>query len=165
MANYKKTYKKRAIILIIIFVLAVAALAMPILTSLEILPDYINVGENILTIPDLFGDGFSFEIITANWALWVLCIYTLVAALLVLKSLFAFLCRNKKRFFLITVIAILLTVVFIAAGYDFEFKLLGTLVQEDMPGFLKSIDYGIYAMAGAPLLILLLSAFAYKRND
>jgi len=160
----KTTYKRRIVILILILVLAIVAAGVPIISSLELLKEYVDIGVDILGVPELFADGFSFAIITENMAVWVLGLYMLVALILVLKGLFALLARSKKRFGLAAIITLLLAVVFVAAGYDFDFKLIAELASE--PEFLtETLDYGIYAMAGAPLLILILSIFAYKRKS
>ena len=53
-------------------------------------------------------------------------------------------------------------IVFVAAGYNFDFAAIGEAA--DPMALLGSLDYSIYAMAGAPLLTLILGAFVYKKK-
>ncbi len=164
MAKGKKTYKKRVVVLILILVLAIVSIGVPIVSSLKLLEEHIDIGVDILGVADLFADGFSFDIIKDNISVWVLGVYMLVALILVLKGLFALLVRGKKRFGLAAIITLLLGVVFILAEFDFDFELIGELAGE--PKLLaETIDYGVYAMVGAPLLILILSLFTYKKKN
>ncbi|MGI6213568.1 MAG: hypothetical protein ACOYIQ_03320 [Christensenellales bacterium] len=164
MAKWNKVYKKRVVVLLIMLVLAAIAIAMPVLTSLGILAEYVNVGVDILSVPDLFAGGFDFSIITANWAVWALCVYCLVVVIIILKLLLALVSKGKKGFAILSLIALVLAIVFVAAGYNFDFAAIGEAAQDPM-ALLGSLDYSIYAMAGAPLLTLILGAFAYKKED
>ena len=159
----KKSFRKRGFVLVLVLILALAALAVPIVSSLELVEDYIDIGTDVLSVQDIVSGDLGFSILTDNWDVWILCVYMLFAAVLVLKVLFALITKGRRKFALTAFMLVLLAIVYIAAAqFNFDFDAMTDAVN-DIGGLLGDINYGVYAMAGCPLIVFLISGLVYKR--
>jgi len=150
-----KIVKRRAIILLLVLVFSLAALAIPIVSSLAILPDYIDIGVDLLKVADIFGGELGLEMITDNLPIVILAVFALLSLILVIISLCALFIRKKKSFSVVAVLALIAAVAFVLAIFEFDFNALIDKVAD--------LNYGIYGLIGCPLLVLILSCLAYKK--
>lgn len=164
MAKNKPSYTKRVIILILIFVLALVTLAIPVVSSLGFVSDYINIGTDILSITDIFSGTLAFSMITDNLPMLMLAVFLLFALILVLKALISLFSHSKNKYFLLSLITFLLALAYFASTYNFNFTNIINDVTANVGTFLSNLDYGIYGMIGCPILVLLLGFFAYKKD-
>ena len=158
----KKTFRKRVIIILLVLILTLVALAVPIVSSLELASEYVNIDTDILAIPDLFEGDLGFGILTDNWDTWVLAVFMLAAAILVLKLLVAVLLKSRRRFMLASFVTLILAVAYLASTFSFDLEAIQDAVS-DIGTFLGDLSYGVYAMIGCPLLAFILSPFAYRK--
>ncbi len=168
MAKATQTYEKRILILVLILVFSLISIGVPLLSTFGVLPKvdkYIEVGEGVNQeeITGLFADGFSFDIITDNWPLLILAIYAIIALITTLKGGASFVTKGKRKFGKSSFLTILLAVLYLIAGHDFNFASIGEMISGN-PMDLIGDNYGVFAMAGAPLVNFVLSAFAYKKE-
>ncbi len=150
-----KIVKRRGLVLLLILVFSLLALAVPILSSLALLPDYIDIGVDIFKIADIFGGELGLEVITNNLPILLVALYMLFALILTIVSLLALCTRKKKSFFFVALLALLAAVAFVLAIFEFDFN--GVLEN------IADLNYGIYGLVACPLLILILSCLSYKK--
>jgi len=151
----KRYFKKRILPLLLILILALVGLAVPIVSSLQLVEDYVNIDVDILDIADIFSNGFSLEVITDNIPLIALAVFLLLSLILVIKALIAVLGKKKRGFAILAILTFIVAAVFVTAMYEFDFEFLFADID--------ALDYGFYALIGCPLLVFLLSLFAYKK--
>jgi hypothetical protein len=150
-----KLVKRRALVLFLVFLFSAIALAIPVISSLAILPDYINIGVDVLTIADIFGGELGLDTITDNLPIILTALFMVFSLISVIISLLALFTKKKKCFGIIALFALVAAVAFALAGFQFDFNA--------AIGGIAGLDYGVYAMVGCPLLILILSLFGYKK--
>ncbi len=147
-------FTKRAFIMLLILVLGIVALAIPIVSTLSLLPDYIDIGVDIFSIPELLQGELAIEIITDNIPLLVTILYMLFALILIAHSLIALFGKKKKRFGIITSLVLAVAIAFVLSVFAFDFsKVIGEITK---------LSWGVYGMLAAPALALILSLLAYK---
>ena len=151
----KRYFKKRLLPLLLILILALVGLAVPIVSSLQLVDEYINIEADILDIVDIFNNGFSLDAITDNIPLLALAVFLILSLILALKALFAVFGKKKRGFAILAILTVIVAAVFVLAMYEFDFEFLLTDIA--------ALDYGFYALIGCPLLVFLLSLFAYKK--
>jgi hypothetical protein len=154
-AAEKRYFRKRSVILLLIFILSLAMLAVPVLSALEVLPEYINIGVDILAVTDLFADGFALDAITGNLPLVLTALYMVFALICVLHSFIAIAGKKKKSFGILLALTLAVALAFIFASLAFD---INALIED-----ILALNYGVYAMAACPALALILSIAAYKR--
>ena len=152
-----KVYKKRFLVLLLVFVLAFACLAIPFISSLEILPDYVSINEDILAVDSIFEGSMGIETITDNASIIILALFVVFSLILTLKALVAIVSLKKCRFGLVAFIVILLGVGFVLTSNP---DLISNFESE-----IKVIieQYALLAMIGLPIIIFLISSLCYKR--
>lgn len=152
-----KIIKRRGLVLALILILSLAALALPIISSLALLPEYINIGVDVLNIADIFGGELGLETITNNLPILLVAVYLLFALILVIVSLCALFIRKKKHFFVFALLALVAAVAFVLSIFGFDFNAVFEGIAD--------LDYGIYGLVACPLLILILSCLSYKKIE
>ena len=150
-ANY---FKRRSVVMLLILLFSVVALAVPIVSSFEVLSD-IDIDVDILNITDIFDNEIGMDMIKDNLTIIMLAAFMLFALLITIKALCAMFCKKKVRFIFIGVLVLIFAVAFLMSLFDFDF----TAIIESI----DTINYGIFAMIGCPLLVIILSGIAYKR--
>lgn len=168
MAKANQSYEKRITILILILVFSVISIGVPLLSTFDVLPKadkYVEVGDDINQegIAGIFEGGFSLSTITDNWTFWILAIYAVVALISVLKGGASFVTKGKRKFGTSSLLTILLALLYLVSGHDFNFAAIGEMASGN-PMDLIGDNYGVFAMAGAPLINFVLNAFAYKKK-
>jgi len=149
-----KVVKRRAIVILLLLVFSLLALAIPIVSSLAILPDYIDLDVDVLKIADAFSE-LSLDAIKTNSPVIILAAYMLLSLILVIISLCALFIRKKKSFFIVALLALIAAVAFALSIFKFDFNALLDKVTD--------LNYGIYGLIGCPILVLVLSFLAYKK--
>lgn len=155
LAKEKHYFRKRPLVLLLILVLSLLALALPILSALEVVPNYIDIGADIFAITDLFQDGFAFDVISDNLPIIIIGLYLIFALICVLHTLVALLGRKKKRFGIITALLLATGIAYVLASYTFDIN--AALAE------LGNLNYGVYGILACPALALILSILAYKK--
>lgn len=151
----KKASGKRIIALLLALILAVVALAIPVVSSLELVSDFVDIDVDILAIADIFEGDLGLDTLTDNLPIIILAVFMVFALILTLILLFALLGKKRKRFGIIALITFLLAAAFLVATFEFDFTALIDSIAD--------IDYGIFALIGCPLLVFILSGLSYKK--
>lgn len=147
-------FTKRPFIMLLILVLGLVAFAIPIVSALSLVPEYIDIGTNIFSITELFQGELALEIITDNIPLWITALYMVFALMLIAHSLIALLGKKKKRFGIITGLVLVIALAFVFSVFAFDFA---RVISE-----ITTLSWGVYGLMAAPALALILSLLAYK---
>jgi hypothetical protein len=154
-ATQRKYYKKRIFILALIFIFSLIALAIPVVSNFALAGDYVDIGVDILDITDIFSAGFSLQALVDNLAILLLALFLIFALILTLKAIAAIIGKKKRGFGIFSLLALIAAAAIVFAGFGFDFQALFASIT--------ALDYGIYALIGCPLLVLLLSFLAYRK--
>lgn len=152
----KKTSKKRIVLIMLATLLALVSVAIPFVSSFGVLPDYIDIGQDIITVDTLFSEAPTLDSITANIPLILLVLFTLFMAVILLLSVISIFSNKKIGIGLLAFIAFVL-------GVGYLIVALPDLVTYfDTDGLLD--EYGKLAMIALPLLIFIISGLRYKKQ-
>jgi len=154
-ATEKSCSSKRYLLVILVVILALAGLAVPFVSSLGVVADYIDIGQDLLTIDTLFSETPTLESITADIPLIILALYALFMAIVFILSVVAIFSSKKIGVGLLAFISCVL-------GIGYLITALPDLVTYfKIDGLLD--EYGKLAMIGLPLLIMIFSSLRYKK--
>ncbi|MGI6214156.1 MAG: hypothetical protein ACOYIQ_06400 [Christensenellales bacterium] len=151
-----KSSKKRVLVIILVTLFALIGAAIPFVSSLGILSDYINIGQDILGIATIFAAPLTLESITANIPLIILALYTLIIAIVFILSVISLFSSKRIGVGLLAFMAFVL-----GAGY------LVTALPDLITLFVIDglfDEYGKLALVGLPLLIFIISTLRYKKH-
>lgn len=150
-----RIFKRRAFMLILLLILSAVMLAIPILSSLALFPDYLNIGIDIFKITEMFQVELNLQTIQDYLPTIFTALFMLFALIATIASLCALFIRKKRNFIIIALLALIAAIAVILASYQFDFQML----VEDI----ISLDYGMYALIACPVLVIIFSLFAYKK--
>ncbi len=151
-----KTSKKRIVLIILVTLLALVSVGIPFVSSFGILSDYIDIGEDILTVDTLVSETPTMDSITASIPLILLVLFTLFMAIVLLLSIISIFSCKKIGIGLLAFIAFVL-------GVGYLITALPDLVTYfDTDGLFD--EYGKIAMIALPLLIFIISKLRYKKQ-
>lgn len=152
-----KSIVKRPFVILLILILAFACLAVPLISSLELISDYINIGEDVQDVKLIFED-FTLDTIQNNISLIALCVIMLLALILVIIAVIALISSKKVDFMVISLLA-LIFVIFYALYCNIG--CLNNINQDFVSNITENI--GLLIMSGSSVVAFILSMFAYKK--
>lgn len=148
--------QKKGIVIIIVALLALLCAALPFVSSLGFVEDYIDIGQDILTIDSLFSQTPTLESITAELPLIILSLYILFAVLTLILSLASLFSSKRIGLWLPAFIVLVLGIGYLVVNLP------DLLTYFNADGLLD--EYGKLAMIALPFLTLLISKFRYKKQ-
>jgi len=149
--------KKRPFMMILIIILSLICIAVPFVSSLELIKDYINIGYDVLSLTSIIQQEITLVTLTDNLAVILIAAYILVLALILFKAIFALIGRKNLRFALISFIAIIVVInliIYINPNLFYNFSVeINSIIN----------NYGLMAMLSLPFVIIITSKLSYSR--
>jgi len=136
--------------------LALIGVAIPFVSSMGVIADYIDIEQDVLAIDVLFSEAPTLESITAEIPLIILALYIIFMAIIFILSVIAIFNCKKIGVGLLAFISFVL-------GIGYLITILPDLITYfNIDGLLD--EYGKLGMIGLPLLIMIFSSLRYKKN-
>ena len=155
-AAKKSSIRKRYVLIILVALLALISVAIPFVSSMGVIADYIDIEQDVLAIDVLFSEAPTLESITAEIPLIILALYIIFMAIIFILSVIAIFNCKKIGVGLLAFISFVL-------GIGYLITILPDLITYfNIDGLLD--EYGKLGMIGLPLLIMIFSSLRYKKN-
>lgn len=150
-------FKKRPFVMILILILSLVCLALPIVSSLALVEDFVDLEVDVLAIADVFEGDITLDTLVDNLEIILLIVVMILALVLVLKALFALITKKKCGFGLIAFITLLVVLCF-AVNSNLD-------LIDDFAGEISKVleNYALLALIAIPLVIFILSGLTYKK--
>lgn len=156
---------KRSLVFFLLLVFSLICIAVPIISSLAIITEYIDIDEDILLVNEISFEDTSLtgigNTIIDNSALILLTLFGLASVILFVVILIALISNKKIKLF-----ALAFSMLIFAFGF-FLLTNSNPRILEELSAELMNLteNYGILAMIAMPVLIILLSFFRYRKVE